>query len=387
MGNNLSIVTISLLLLLAFTNAGQVFDVKSYGGQPDADITQALMKAWKAACAVVGSKVVISTGTYKLGSVTLLSPCKGAIEFNLQGTLHAPSDVASFNGKDFWVSFQRIDSLIVSGGGVFDGKGQMAWQKNNCGKKYNYKILPTNIRFDFVKNSIVHDIQSKDSKFFHINLLGCKNLQIQHVTITAPGDSPNTDGIHIGRSSNITITNANIGTGDDCISIGDGTQDVTTNQVTCGPGHGISVGSLGKYQNEQPVFGIRVIGGTLSSTKNGVRIKTWPSSPPGIASDMHFENIIMNNVANPIFIDQCTNQSPSKVKISNVSFKNIRGTSSTKEAVKLICSNSVPCQQVVVADTNLVYKGLGGSTTSTCVNVKPTFTGKQNPPTCTIKQY
>ena len=100
------------------------------------------MKAWKSACTVAGSKVVISVGTYKLGSVTLLGPCKGAIEFNLQGTLHAPSDVASFNGKDFWVSFQRIDSLIVSGGGVFDGKGQMAWQQNNCGEKYNCKILP-----------------------------------------------------------------------------------------------------------------------------------------------------------------------------------------------------------------------------------------------------
>ena len=121
-----------------------------------------------------------------------------------------------------------------------------------------------NIRFDFVTNSIVRNIKSKDSKFFHINVMGCKNLQIQHVSITAPGDSPNTDGIHIGCSSKITITNANIGTGDDCISIGDGTQDVTANQVTCGPGHGISVGSLGRYQNEQPVSGIRVIGGTLS---------------------------------------------------------------------------------------------------------------------------
>ena len=40
MGKNLSIVTISLLLLLASTSAGQVFDVKSYGGQPNADITQ-----------------------------------------------------------------------------------------------------------------------------------------------------------------------------------------------------------------------------------------------------------------------------------------------------------------------------------------------------------
>jgi len=176
------------------------------------------------------------------------------------------------------------------------------------------------IRFDFVTNSIVSDIQSKDSKSFHINVYGCKSLKIQDVTITAPGNSPNTDGIHIGHSSSITITNAKVGTGDDCISIGDGTQDVTINQVTCGPGHGISIGSLGKYQNEQPVSGIRVIGGTLSSTTNGVRIKTWPASTPGTASDIHFENIVMNNVANPILIDQgyCPNGQCSSKVIMNI---------------------------------------------------------------------
>ncbi|XP_065620604.1 exopolygalacturonase-like [Quercus suber] len=150
MGKNLSIATISLLLVLASTKAQQVFDVKSYGAQPNADITQALTKAWKAACAVAGSKVVISKGVYKLGLVTLLGPCKGAIEFNLQGTLQAPSDVASFNGKDGWVVFERIDGLTVSGGGVFDGKGQQAWQKNKCNKNCNG--LPINIRFDYITN-------------------------------------------------------------------------------------------------------------------------------------------------------------------------------------------------------------------------------------------
>ena len=104
------------------------------------------MKAWTTACAVAGSKVVILVGTYKLGLVTLLGPCKGAIESNLQGTLESPSDVASFKGKDFWISFQRINSLTVSGSGVFDGKGQTAWQKNNCNQEYNCKILPT-VRF------------------------------------------------------------------------------------------------------------------------------------------------------------------------------------------------------------------------------------------------
>ncbi|KAK9993117.1 hypothetical protein SO802_022820 [Lithocarpus litseifolius] len=229
MGKNLSIATISLLLVLASTNAQQVFDVKSYGVQPNADITWALTKAWKAACAVTGS------------------PCKGAIEFNLQGTPQTPSEVASFNGKDGWVIFERIDGLTVSGGGVFDGKGQQAWQKYECDKDKNYNVLPINIRFNYVTNSIVQDITSKDSKFFHINLLECKKLQFQHVTVTALANSPNTDGIHTGRSSQITITNSNIGTGDDCISIADGTQDVIANQVTCGPGHGISIGSLGKY--------------------------------------------------------------------------------------------------------------------------------------------
>ena len=177
-----------------------------------------------------------------------------------------------------------------------------------------------NIRFDYVTNSKVQDITSKDNKYFHINLLGCKQLQFQHVTITAPADSPNTDGIHVGRSSQITITNADIGTGDDCISFGDGTQDITVNQVTCGPGHGISVGSLGKYQNEEPVSGIRVIGATLSNTANGVRIKTWPASSSRVASDIHFEDVVMNNVANPVIIDQnyCPNSQCSNEVIINI---------------------------------------------------------------------
>ena len=105
-----------------------------------------MTKAWKAACAVAGSKVVISAGAYKLGLVTLLGPCKGAIEFNLQGTLQAPSDVASFNGKDGWVVFESINGLTVLGGGVFDGIGQQAWQKNKCNEDKNCNVLPI-VRF------------------------------------------------------------------------------------------------------------------------------------------------------------------------------------------------------------------------------------------------
>lgn len=74
--------------------------------------------------------------------------------------------------------------------------------------------------------------------------------------------------------------------------------------MTCGPGHGISVGSLGRYHDEQPVNGVTVRNCTLKNTMNGVRVKTWPDSPSGVASDMTFEDIIMDNVSNPILIDQ-----------------------------------------------------------------------------------
>ena len=246
-----------------------------------------------------------------------------------------------------------------------------------------------NVRFNHVTNSIIQDVTSLDSKQFHINVLGCQNVTFQHVKIIADGNSPHTDGIHIGRSTDIKVLDSNIQTGDDCISLGDGSKQITIAKITCGPGHGISIGSLGKYPNEEPVKGVYVKGCILKNTQNGVRIKTWPDSQEGEASDLHFEDIVMENVRNPIMIDQeycpwnqCESQLPSRVQINGVSFNNIRGTSSTALAVKLICSGGLPCQDVGMTDINLKYSGEEGEITSECKNVKPTVSGIQNPPAC-----
>ncbi|KAK4576998.1 hypothetical protein RGQ29_027491 [Quercus rubra] len=334
MGLRLKFAMILMLFLLKSIGNAQasIFDVKQYGAKANADITQALTKAWKAACASTGqSKVVVPGGTYMLGVVPLEGPCKRPIELQ-------------------------------------------------------------NIRFNFITNAIIRDITSLDSKEFHINVLGCRNVTFQHVTIKAPETSVNTDGIHIGRSTGIHIIDTNIGTGDDCVSLGDGSRDITIEKVNCGPGHGISIGSLGKFPNEEPVSGVKVIGCILTNTMTGVRIKTWPASPTGSASDMHFEDIIMNNVGNPIIIDQvycpwnqCQAKIPSRIKISNVSFINIRGTSKFQEAVKLVCSKGMPCEKVVLRDIDLKYNGHDGSPTYHCINVKPMISGKQNPPACTVK--
>ncbi|GKA53031.1 exopolygalacturonase-like protein [Tanacetum coccineum] len=108
----------------------------------------------------------------------------------------------------------------------------------------------------------------------------------------------------MGGSSQIKIHDSTIMTGDDCISMVSGTHDVEIWNVQCGPGHGFSIGSLGKYNKEEVVRGITVRDSSLRETQNGVRIKTWASATPNLASDIIFDKIYMDNVDNPILIDQ-----------------------------------------------------------------------------------
>ncbi|XAR68160.1 Polygalacturonase [Bertholletia excelsa] len=388
MGIQLGMTAISLLLLFAPSAESQaVFDVTKYGGSSD-DITQGLMSAWEEACASTSSsQVLIPKGTFTLKEVEIKGPCKAPVQINLQGTVKAPIDSKLFK-TDAWISINYVNQLTVSGGGTLDGQGHVAWSQNDCHKNSQCKF-PASVRFNFVTNSTVTDVTSLDSKNFHVTILGCNNFTFQHFTIKAPDSSINTDGIHIGRSTNIFILDTTIQTGDDCISLGDGSQQVTVERVTCGPGHGISVGSLGKYDEEEPVIGFTVKNCTITGTDNGVRIKTWPAAKPGVASDMHFEDIIMENVSNPILIDQeycpfslCASMAPSKVQIGNVSFNNIVGTSATQIAVKLTCSAAFPCKDVHVGNVDLTYKGPEGPAISQCSNVQPKFSGKQNPPVC-----
>ncbi|KAL5539729.1 hypothetical protein UlMin_044542 [Ulmus minor] len=395
MDMKLTNIAITLLVFFALALAVQsaIFDVSKLGAKPGGDVGQALTSAWKQACSSPGSnKLVVPKGIWKLNRASFMGPCKGPIEFQLDGTLEAPINADGFKEGDGWVTFEGIDRLTLFGTGTFDGQGENVWGVQ-CERGQYCKKLPMNVRFNFITNSVIRGITSLDSKQFHIHVLGNKNVTFEKITVIAPAQSHNTDGLHLGRSSNLTIKDSTFQTGDDCISIGDGTVDLIVERCTCGPGHGISIGSLGKYANEQPVERITIRNCTFKGTNNGVRIKTWTNAQPAIARDIRVEDIIVERVLNALVVDQeycpwnqCNLDLPSRVRLSKLSFKNIRGTTTLPLAVNLVCSGLFGCTDVQLADIDLKYIGPGGHRIACeCKNVKPTATGKMIPAACNAR--
>ncbi|KAK6278554.1 hypothetical protein POUND7_018821 [Theobroma cacao] len=346
------------------------FNVLDYGAKADGKTDSSInfIRAFKAACNYNGNAMmVIPDGNFLIGPVIFSGPCFNPSPLIIQanGMVKAQSDISYYAGgadDTDWITLQSIDGLILTGHGTFHGQGAEVWKYNNCGKKSNCVRLPATIDFINVSCATISNITLSNSKGFHLGLHGSNNINIHNLNITAPGDSPNTDGIHVSHSSNIKISSSTIGVGDDCVSIGPGSSNISISNVHCGPGHGISVGSLGKYKNEKDVVGINVRNCTIKGTQNGIRVKTWLGAPASSASNMTFEDVFMINVSNPIIIDQeycpsntCNTTQPSLVKLTDIFIRNVNGTYNTNSAVTLLCSTEVPCENVQLVNISLNY--------------------------------
>ncbi|KAL3517411.1 hypothetical protein ACH5RR_020000 [Cinchona calisaya] len=360
--------------------AETVFDVTTFGAKPDGrtDSSLEFIKAWNAACkSGAPAKLLFPQGTFVAGEVVFQGPCntQTPIIIEIQGTILSSTDLSVFT-QGVWISIENVNGVIVTGEGTLDGQGSSVWQYAGGDGS---GLLPVSLQMEKVRNGVIQNIKLVNSKGFHTKVTWSSNVTVTNLNITAPGDSPNTDGLHISSSENVNVTDLIIGTGDDCISVGEGNTNVAISKITCGPGHGISIGSLGKRPNEKDVKGVTVTNCTLTGTTNGARIKTYHASPVLQASGIVYEDIIMNEVRNPIIIDQHYNSKkttePSKVQISDVHFKNIRGTSTSRVAVNLDCSESNPCQNIELADINLTPASGLPPLSSSCINTKPTLGG------------
>ncbi|XP_020587110.1 polygalacturonase-like [Phalaenopsis equestris] len=371
----------------------KVVNVKDYGAKGEGvDDTKAFLKAWNAACSSNSpvSYIIPKGNTYLLKPITFSGPCKSHISVMIMGTIEASANPSDWSGKNqrLWIYFNEVNNLAVLGGGTINGNGKIWWQKScKIDKSQPCKDAPTALTFNACNGLRVQSLNVINSQQIHVEFENSKNVMVSNVIINAPGNSPNTDGIHVTRTQNISINHCTIATGDDCISIVSGSQGVHANNIVCGPGHGISIGSLGAKGSTDQVSDVTVDTAQFIGTSNGVRIKTWQGGR-GYAKKIVFKNIKMSNVKNPIIIDQnycdsskpCTQQK-SAVQVSDVQYSNIKGTSASKFAINFNCSRSFPCSGIILEGIDLVKNG-GGSAKSFCANVKLTKKGTVIPPPC-----
>ncbi|KAG6422213.1 hypothetical protein SASPL_118778 [Salvia splendens] len=335
-----------------------VLDIDKFGAKGDGitDDSKILQDVWKVACSMSSSpaKIVIPSGnSYLVNPTNLGWPCKSHVTLSISGTIAAPREPAVWDAFDAlkWLYFHDVNDLTVEGGGVINGTLLMVNSQKN-----------------------------------HLVFTNCRHVAASRIRVIAPSDSPNTDGVHISESTHVKLKDSTIAAEDDCVSIVSNSTRISINNVICGPGHGISIGSLGKSKSSATVHVIVVDGVTMFDTENRVRIKTWQGGS-GYARKIIFQNIKMRNVSNPIIIDQyycdspspCANQT-SAVSIDSISFRNIKGTSATEEAITLSCRYSHPCKKLYLEDIELV--SLSGPAKSFYWKAYGTSSGLIHPPSC-----
>ncbi|KAJ7495617.1 pectin lyase fold/virulence factor [Mycena latifolia] len=162
------------------------------------------------------------------------------------------------------------------------------------------------------------------------------------------GSSPagaNTDGFDVA-ANNVVIESSTVANQDDCLAINRGTNIVFSGN-TCSGGHGISVGSI---SSDATVSNVQITGNTVTSSVNGLRIKTDATATGSTVSDVVYSNNKASGITEfGVLIDQSypsTLGTPGTgVVINTVTFSgtNTIAVSSSARRVEVNCGSTSSC--------------------------------------------
>ncbi|KAJ8486433.1 hypothetical protein OPV22_018918 [Ensete ventricosum] len=348
-----------ILVSSAVGGLATVISVLDHGAIGDGitDDLEAFKQTWSAVCGDLSTPTfLVPAGmTFLLSKVSFSGPCSSSINVQIDGTIVALNDLLDTDGN-YWINFEHVDELSITGSGKIDGQGDIWW---NC------------------KRSAALSISGGSN--FTLSGLNFTNSQQKHI---GNGHELERTGGYVSMASGFLAYHGvlHLLAGDDCISIGNGTYDVNITQITCGPGHGISIGSLGEEETQATVEQVHVSNCSFLQTQNGVRIKTWQGGS-GYARHIAFENINFTAVYHPILIDQyycngdhdCPNKT-SAVQVSDVHYIQATGTSGGDMAISLNCSQTMACTGITLDGVNIQPADASVKPASFCYNAQLTTT-------------
>ncbi|KAF9626691.1 hypothetical protein IFM89_038786 [Coptis chinensis] len=232
-----------------------MLNVLDFGAKGDGytDDTKAFQAAWAAACKVEASTIVVpSEYVFLIGPISFSGPyCESNIVFQLDGTIIAPTSARAWgSGLLQWIEFTKLRGITIQGKGIIDGRGSVWWQNsvsNNpiddetqlvipiadnaddeglntpIGSELSWKMpgtKPTALRFYGSFDVTVTGITIQNSPQCHLKFDNCIGVQAFNINISSPGDSLNTDGIHLQNSRDVLIYSTSLACGKFCLLYG-----------------------------------------------------------------------------------------------------------------------------------------------------------------------
>ena len=321
-------IRLALLAAVAFCNASAKSDahfsdaatypVTDFGavaddGEPD---TAAINEAIRAAHEADGGRVVLGPGAWESGRIVLRSGV--TLDVQEGATLRFSDDPADYPAEEVrWegVEIMGISPLIfargatdiaIVGSGTIDGSGEWWWAQHERGwgsdepvtdleRKYAELNAdrphrgrgwmlprPTLVGIYQSEDVLLEDVTFRDSPFWTVHTVYCDGVTVRGVTVLAPYESPNTDGIDIDSTRNVLIEDSTFDTGDDCIAIKSGwnedgrrvnrpSEDIIIRRCTFRNGRGgVVIGS----ETAGSVRRVLAEDCTFDGTLRGLRIKS-----------------------------------------------------------------------------------------------------------------
>ena len=275
------------------------YNITDFGARGDGKTlaTRAIQDAINTAATNGGGRVLIPAGRFLTGPFTLASSIDLHLETN--SVMLIDNDPSRYpmvkNRYVDAITANGAHDLKISGTGTIDGQGQTWWNAFRADAKMPHR--PYLIKLTDCERVSVTGVKLVNSPMFHLVPQNCTEVTIQGITILAPEDAPNTDGID-PSGWNFLISDCQIDTGDDNIAIKPvrdgrkpGNKNFVITNCVFGHGHGLSIGggSAGGLEN------LTVSHCTFDQTDRAIRIKS-PRGNGGLVSHCVYENLTMAHI-------------------------------------------------------------------------------------------
>ena len=315
-----------------------VFDVRDYGAAGDGKkLDTAALNATVAACAQAGGGTVyVPPGSYLTGTVELKSHV--TLELASGATILGSENPDDYPAtKSVWGDAREMmapliyavdaENITVTGRGTIDGQGAIWWRRVRLNDPRKFPPGPKTAedRAEAAKLSrgrphLFRPVRCKDVVLEHVNIRNsaewnvhpmlCENVRIDGIAISAPATmAHNTDGINPESCRNVQILNCRIDTGDDCVTLKSGKDElgrkmgrpdeaITIANCVMMHGHGgVTIGS----EMSGGVRNIVVTNCVFQETDIGIRIKSQRGRG-GMVEGLSVSNIVMLDVPAPFTI-------------------------------------------------------------------------------------